>query len=83
MKQLGLASQNYLDSYNDTIFVMTKEQKNILKHYENVFSIAEMVDGIDVPDPYGLGYNEYEAVFKLLYVSMKKLYSKLNTMGEL
>ena len=67
----------------DIIFVMTNEQKNILKRYENVLTIAEFVDGIDIPDPYGLGYKEYEAIFKLLYASLKKIYSKLNALEEL
>ena len=62
---------------------MTNEQKNILKRYENVLTIAEFVDGIDIPDPYGLGYKEYEAIFKLLYASLKKIYSKLNALEEL
>lgn len=61
----------------DYVFVMTNEQKNILKKYSNIYTIAEMVDGIDIPDPYGLGYTEYEAVFKLLLASLKKLYIKL------
>ena len=63
---------------HDMVLVMTNEQKNILKRYDNVFTIAEMVDGIDIPDPYGLGYTEYEAIFKLLYASLRKLYAKLN-----
>lgn len=61
----------------DYIFVMTYQMKNILKKYPNVFTIKEFVSGIEIPDPYGLGYTEYEAVFKVLYTSCKKILSKL------
>lgn len=61
----------------DYIFVMTDQLKNILKKYPNVYTIKEFVDGMDIPDPYGLGYDEYEAVFKIIYTSCKKILEKL------
>ena len=61
----------------DYVFVMTPDMKRILKKYSNVYLISEFVDGIDIPDPYGLGVEEYEAVFKLLYSSVKIVYKKL------
>lgn len=65
-----MKKQNY-------VFVMTPEIKRILKKYDNVFLISQVADGIDIPDPYGLGEVEYEAVFKLLYSSLKVIYRKL------
>ena len=65
----------------DYVFVMTETQRNILRKYNNVFSLKEFVDGIDIPDPYGLGLEEYEIVFKLLYSSLKRVYRKL--VGEI
>lgn len=61
----------------DYILVMTDHQKNILKKYQNTFTIKEFINGIEVPDPFGYGYEEYEAVFKILYTSCKKILSKL------
>ena len=61
----------------DIVFVMTEGIKRILKKYSNVYTIKEFVDGVDIPDPYGLGYAEYEAVFKLLYQSCKLMLKKL------
>ncbi len=61
----------------DYVFVMTPDMKRILKKYSNVYLISEFVDGIDIPDPYGLGMEEYESVFKLLYSSVKIIYKKL------
>ena len=51
MKQLGLASQNYLDSYNDTIFVMTKDWQHLYyssssKDYMNLTQIARDAAGL-------------------------------------
>lgn len=61
----------------DYVFVMTPDIKRILKKYDNVYLISEFVDGIDIPDPFGLGEVEYEAVFNLLYLSVQKIYQKL------
>lgn len=62
----------------DIVFVMTDDIKRILKKYGNVLTIKEFVDGVDIPDPYGLGYKEYEAVFKLIYQSCKIILKKLS-----
>lgn len=62
------------------VFVMTPDIKRILKKYNNVYLISEFVDGVDIPDPYGLGEAEYEAVFKLLQESVKIIYNKLKLM---
>lgn len=61
----------------DYIFTMTEEQKRVLKKYPNVHCIAEINGGVEIPDPYGLGEVEYDAVFKLIYASMKKLFDEL------
>ena len=61
----------------DYIFVMTDHQKQILSRYSNVFTIKEFVNAIEIPDPYGLGYKEYEAVFKVLFECCKRIISKL------
>lgn len=61
----------------DYVFVMTADIKRILKKYDNVYLISEFIDGIDIPDPFGLGEVEYEAVFQLLYLSVAKIYKKL------
>lgn len=62
------------------VFVMTPEIKRILKKYNNVYLIGEFVNGVDIPDPYGLGENEYEMVFKLLQESVNIIYNKLKLM---
>lgn len=71
-----LKKQNY-------VFVMTNEQKRILKKYPNVYSLAEVNGGVEIPDPYGLGEVEYDAVFKLIYATMKKLFDLLASNGNL
>ena len=44
---------------------------------DKVFSIKELVNGVDIPDPFGYGEAEYEAVFKVLFVSLERLYARL------
>ncbi len=44
---------------------------------EKVYTIKELVNGVDIPDPYGYGLPEYEAVFKVLFVSLERLYARL------
>ena len=51
MKQLGLASQNYLDQYNDTIFVMTSDWEHIYydgssQNYMDLSQIARDATGL-------------------------------------
>lgn len=65
----------------DYVFVMTNEQKRVLKKYQNVYSLAEINGGMEIPDPYGLGEVEYEVVFKVLYASMKKLFDLFTSNG--
>ena len=67
----------------DYVFVMTNEQKRVLKKYQNVYSLGEINGGMEIPDPYGLGEVEYEAVFKVIYASMKKLFDLLTSNGYL
>lgn len=66
----------------DYAFAVTDDIKNILKKYDNTYSIKNFIDGIDIPDPYGLGESEYEVVFKLIYASCKKIYEKLKVNNE-
>lgn len=70
-----MKKQNY-------VFVMTPDIKRILKKYDNVYLISQVADGIDIPDPYGLGEYEYEAIFKLLYSSIKVIYKKLKQVED-
>ena len=66
----------------DIAFAVTEDIKNILKKYDNVVSIKQYIDGIDIPDPFGFGENEYEVIFKLIYASAKKIYEKLKVEYE-
>lgn len=66
----------------DITLTVTEDIKNILKKYNNVYSIKEFIDGIDIPDPYGLSINDYEVVFKVIYASAKKIYQKLQVEYE-
>lgn len=50
------------------------EDKNLV---EKIYCIKELVNGIDIPDPYGYGEQEYEAVFNVLKTSLERLYIKL------
>ncbi len=52
----------------DTIITMTSQQKSQLfqnKCYYKVFSMRETV-GFDIPDPYGMGVEEYRNCAKML-----------------
>lgn len=60
------------------IFVMTEDQKHALRNYPNAHSIKDFIDGIDIPDPYGLDETAYEAVFKVLYASIKRIVDKIS-----
>lgn len=75
---------------NDYIVCMTESHKQALLEdlnrcknkedkelAEKVFSIKELVNGVDIPDPYGYGEAEYEAVFKVLFVSLERLYARI------
>ncbi len=59
---------------NDLIRCKNKEDKSLK---DKVFCIKELVNGVDIPDPYGYGEAEYEAVFKVLFVSLERLYARL------
>lgn len=45
---------------SDMVICMTEEHKACLKGFCNVFTVAEVTGGANVPDPYGLGFNAYQ-----------------------
>lgn len=55
------------DLKKDILFItMTQSQKQSFGNYKNVFTFGELVDGQDIPDPYGLDQNEYDNVANIL-----------------
>lgn len=64
----------------EVVLTMTAEQKMLLQREvkcDNLFSVAEFINGIDILDPYGLGENEYMETAKLLEFSVKNIIKKL------
>lgn len=64
----------------DIILTMTIAQKHYLKRSvwaDNIYSIAEFINGIDISDPYGLSQKEYNETAKLLEFSIKNIIKKL------
>ena len=77
---------------SDFIITMTQSHKDVLvndilkcKNQEDkslvnkIYCIKELVNGIDIPDPYGYGEKEYEAVYNVLKASLERLYVRLFT----
>jgi protein-tyrosine-phosphatase len=51
---------------------MTDEQKKYLPKEEKVYTMSELT-GVEVPDPYGKGIEEYRRIFLLLEKCVKSI----------
>jgi protein-tyrosine phosphatase len=68
------------------VLTMTEEQKLLLQREikcDNLFSVAEFINGIDISDPYGMGENEYQETAKLIDFSVKNIIKKLENLCKL
>lgn len=65
---------------SDLVLTMTKSHKDYInqnKSYPNVLSIAEYLNGSDIPDPYGLDEETYDKVAGIIYDSCLKILNKI------
>jgi protein-tyrosine-phosphatase len=54
------------------VITMTDEQKKYLPKEEKVYTMSELT-GVEVPDPYGKGIEEYRRIFLLLEKCVKSI----------
>lgn len=66
---------------NALYITMTKQQK-ILLNFKNVFSFGELIDEIDVDDPYGKNQEEYDQTAKQILYYCEKLVGKLKNITK-
>jgi|LGOV01.1.fsa_nt_gb protein-tyrosine phosphatase len=69
-------NKNMLKNY-DLVLTMSDEHKDQLKGYNNVHSLKEFTNGIDVPDPYGQDIEFYKKTFRLLEFSLEDVLNKI------
>ena len=62
---------------------MGAEHKNYIKGFNNVFSLGEYINGIDVVDPYGGDLETYRKTAKLLDFMISELTQKLIKEGNI
>ena len=55
------------------VITMTDAQKAYFKGDPKVYSMSEVADGIEIPDPYGGGIEAYRAAFALLSEAAEKI----------
>lgn len=66
---------------NALYITMTKQQKTLL-NFKNVFSFGELIDEIDVDDPYGKNQEEYDQTAKQILYYCEKLVGKLKNITK-
>ena len=57
----------------DMIICMTKGHKGAIGNFPNVYTIAELAGGDDIPDPYGLEQSAYDECAKALLSACTKI----------
>ena len=65
---------------SDLILTMTQSHKDYInqnKSYSNVFSVAEYLNGSDIPDPYGGDEETYDRVARIIYDSCLNILNKI------
>ena len=73
LQEVGITSDKFkprqmtekLLNASTLVVCMTASHKQILKDYDNVISVYDIM-GVDAPDPYGYGIEEYRKVRDLL-----------------
>lgn len=63
------------------VLTMNTNQKNRL-NYNKVYTIGEMVGGIDIPDPYGQSQEVYNHTAKMIDEYIKQLINKMLSIKE-
>ena len=70
----------------DLIITMNSDHKRYIKQKfsdtDNVYSLSDYIDVIDIPDPYGSEYSVYNETFKLVDYSIDELIEKLEEENE-
>ena len=61
----------------DLVLTMEQAHKAYIKGFDNVFSLGEYVDGIDVIDPYDKDFETYKKTAKLLMFMLDELIQKI------
>ncbi len=61
----------------DFVITLTNMHKAYIKGFNNVFSLAEFTNGIDVPDPYGKDIEAYKKTYELLNFSLDEVLEKV------
>lgn len=61
----------------DLVLTMSSQHKDYIKGFNNVYSLSEFVNGIDVIDPYGCDLNTYRKTASLLDFMLDELIEKL------
>lgn len=60
----------------DYVITMTKRQKDML-NYKNVYSIDELSDGLEIPDPYGENQDTYDLTAFKIKLAVENIADKI------
>lgn len=86
LKLIGINSSHKAKQLNEQmikqyniVLTMTKEQKEIIKQYENVMTIEEFTGVKDIADPYGKNLAAYTDTLKEIEKAVELVIEKLTT----